>query len=369
MAILGAGLAGLACAHELERLGIKPVIFEKRHRVGERFPNVEIMPQMLHHRPSRDIFTELRQELNLPVQPAGAVTRAVLHGPTQEVTVGTFIGYATIRGHDDRSLERQLERHVQSEIHFCRNPDPARLAREFDRVVIATGDQEVTRALGLWRRDMAAWLRGAVIRGDFAPYELHIWLNTEYAKTGYGYLAAFDERHAWAMVAVPESNAGEVDRYWQRFLAREGGNWQIEYPAKLEKFEIGRAGAHLVDRFVLVGNAGGFVEPLIGCGQCPSMFSGVMAAREMALGDGSLIRFARRWQRYYRRLLQVRHWVNDQENPSFDRLVQALALPGARTALFRNPLNWVGPTGALLGALGRGGTVEPAPGPGPAPPG
>lgn len=372
VAILGAGLAGLACAYELERLGIRPVIFEKRHRVGERFPNVEIMPQILHHRPSRDIFLELRQHLGLPLQPSGAITRVTLHGPSRAVTAQGHIGYFTIRGHDDRSLERQLQRHLKAEIRFRRHPHPDRLAREFDRVVVATGDQEVTRALGLWQRDLAGWLRGAVVRGDFDPSGLHIWFRTEYAKSGYGYLAPFDERRAFAMVAVPDSNAEEVDRYWQRFLRAEGAGWKVEREAKLEKFEIGQAAAHTVGPLLLVGNAGGFVEPLVGCGQCPSLYSGVMAAREIALGDGSLTRFARRWRGWYRRLLRVRRWLSEQENSGFDRLVGALSLPGARTALFRSPLPLIAPAGALLGALGLGTGPIPEPGhqqePGPSPP-
>lgn len=363
VAILGAGLAGLACVFELERLGVDPVVFEKRHRVGERFPNVEIMPRALHHRPRHDIFTELRQELGLPVQPAAAVTRAVIHGPGQSVSINSFIGYVTIRGHDERSLERQLERHVRSRIRFNQNPDPDRLAREFDRVVIATGDQEPTRRLGLWQRDSAGWLRGALLRGEFAPNELHLWLNTDYAKTGYGYLAAFDERHAFAMVAVPDSNSDEVDRYWQHFLAREGAAWQVEHDTKVEKFEIGQAARHVVGPFVLVGNAGGFVEPLIGCGQCASMHSGVMAAREIALEDGSLTAFAREWQRYYQRVLRVRRWTNARNNRSFAHLVRALGVPGARSLLFRNPVNWIGPVGAALGVLGGPGDPKPEPGP------
>jgi len=34
VAIIGAGLAGLSCAHELERYGVSPVIFEKNSYIG-----------------------------------------------------------------------------------------------------------------------------------------------------------------------------------------------------------------------------------------------------------------------------------------------------------------------------------------------
>ncbi|MDF2627061.1 MAG: NAD(P)-binding Rossmann-like domain [Symbiobacteriaceae bacterium] len=41
-AIVGAGLAGLACAHELERLGHDCEIFDKRDRVGKMFNTVVV---------------------------------------------------------------------------------------------------------------------------------------------------------------------------------------------------------------------------------------------------------------------------------------------------------------------------------------
>jgi flavin-dependent dehydrogenase len=39
VAIKGAGMSGLSCAITLEKHGIKPTIFEKRNRVGDRFVN------------------------------------------------------------------------------------------------------------------------------------------------------------------------------------------------------------------------------------------------------------------------------------------------------------------------------------------
>lgn len=43
VAIMGAGLSGLACAIRLEQLGIYPDIFEKRGSIGDRFVNGEVL--------------------------------------------------------------------------------------------------------------------------------------------------------------------------------------------------------------------------------------------------------------------------------------------------------------------------------------
>ncbi len=40
VAILGAGLADLACANELQKHGINPTIYEAGSSIGEQYPHV-----------------------------------------------------------------------------------------------------------------------------------------------------------------------------------------------------------------------------------------------------------------------------------------------------------------------------------------
>ncbi|HRS22041.1 MAG TPA: NAD(P)-binding protein, partial [Clostridia bacterium] len=63
VAIMGAGLSGLSCAKYLEDHNIEPVIFEKRERVGERFPNMEAIIQMVH-RPLKDPLIYINKKYN-----------------------------------------------------------------------------------------------------------------------------------------------------------------------------------------------------------------------------------------------------------------------------------------------------------------
>ena len=48
--MIGAGPAGLACAITLERLGIRPDIFEKHDHVGYPVPMVEVLHGISHPR-------------------------------------------------------------------------------------------------------------------------------------------------------------------------------------------------------------------------------------------------------------------------------------------------------------------------------
>lgn len=69
-AIVGAGLAGMACALELERLGLSCELFEKRDRVGKQFNTVETMISALTQDSYKDVFALLRQDLHLPINPS-----------------------------------------------------------------------------------------------------------------------------------------------------------------------------------------------------------------------------------------------------------------------------------------------------------
>ncbi|HWI52479.1 MAG TPA: NAD(P)-binding protein [Symbiobacteriaceae bacterium] len=350
IAIVGAGLAGLACAHELERLGFAPELFEKRPSVGDRMQTPETMAQFLHHNPGQDLFRYIRDELMLPLHPAHAMIRMVIHSPNHEGEISGRLGYVTIRGRDERSMEYQLLRHISTPIHYNTSPDVNDLRREYDHVVVATGNQSWTRQLTRWEDDLGWWARGALVKGDFTPGELHFFFNTRYAKTGYCLLSALDERTATAGVAIPEASAEELEAHWQVFRLEQGHWWQSEVEQfQFEQYECGRCGSVAVGNVLLVGAAAGFVESLGMNGVCASLTSGVMAARQIALQDRSLERFARRWRIYSGRLARLRRNVNAWTDEEMDRMAQAVKMGAG--LLTHSPWNLVVPGGLLLDML------------------
>lgn len=329
VAIVGAGLAGLACAYELERLGVLPVIFGQQGAVGKPSLAVETMAQFMHYHPGQDIFEHIRQDLGLPLNPHSAVRRMLLHSPGQEASLHGALGYTAIRGHDERSLERQLLGHLAAEVHHHQKPDLWELRRQFDWVVVANGTHEWTEAITRWTPHITWSIRGAVVTGLFSPTELHLFLNPRYAGTGYCMISPVDERRAVAGVAVPGGHREEAERYWAVFRQEQGHFWQREEQVtRADRLQIGQPASHIVGNVILVGHAGGFVEPLGMTGQCPTLSSGVYAARHIMLNDRSFERFVRHFRSYYNRVWRLRRNINGWTDREMDQLALAIRYGG-----------------------------------------
>jgi digeranylgeranylglycerophospholipid reductase len=367
IAIIGGGLAGLACAHELERLGVTPEIYEQGDQVGTRSCVVETMAQFMHHQPRQDIYTYLQEDLGLPLHPNSHINRIVLHSRGETATLTGHLAYTTIRGQDDRSLERQLVRQLRSPIHYHLQPDVVDLSRRHDWVVVANGDDHFTRQFHQFTPHIAWWLHGAAVEGDFTPSEEQYFFNTRYAGTGYTMLTAYDERTASIGVAVPTMPGAacpQLSDCFRAFCEAEGHRWgQVRQEFQFGPIECGHVQSHVLGNVILTGHAGGFVDSLTIAGQCASMTSGVLAARQIALQDGSFDRFVAGWHTQYDRLWRVRRSVNAWTDRDFDRMVALAGAPGA-SLLANSPWNLLEPTGMLLDTLGAADDLSPDVGPG-----
>jgi hypothetical protein len=75
VAIIGAGLSGLSCAHELQKLGIKPVIFEKKGYIGDALGYTKISVR-LFDRPMTDTGRFVRKKFGINIKPVGIKLQA-----------------------------------------------------------------------------------------------------------------------------------------------------------------------------------------------------------------------------------------------------------------------------------------------------
>lgn len=326
VAILGAGLSGLACAKYLEDNNVEPVIFEKHHRVGERFPNMEAIMQLIY-RPIKDPVIYINKKYGLNLLPNGITHKLEIHSPNHKSAfTGYNLGYTTVRGHDDRSWECQLAKQVKAQIQFNSTVTWQELEKDYDWIIIATGDPTLSRELGVWRTDTEAFLKGCIVKGKFDLGVSKIWLNTNFSKNCMVYFAPFDANEgSYCTVAIP-SSPEELDTLWTRTI--EGLNFepvpQTEF--KLEEYKMGRVSTRQIGKILLVGAAAGFVEPFMGFGQVPSILSGVYAAESIITGK-DYNKMTAWFDKQYAYSLTIRNYINTLDNDGFDRLVSSLNLP------------------------------------------
>ena len=303
--------------------GIYPDIFEKRHRVGERFPNLEDIMHLMH-RPIKDSLVYLNNLLDVDLKPAAVVHTVEMHSPNHKAVItGKNLGYSTIRGHDDRSWECQLANTVKAHINFNCAPNYSELEKEYDWVVVATGDSSISRDLGVWTTDLEPFLRGCIIKGDFDPGKIRLWFNQSLSKQGYVYFAPYDSNQASICTAAAPSSPDDIDDLWAKTIDHFGITPEPGSEFKVEEYKIGRVSTRRIRNILLTGNAGGFIEPMMGFGQVPALLSGFYAAQAIVTG-ADYNQLTNWFNKRYESSLILRKYMHGLDDKAFDRIVLAL---------------------------------------------
>lgn len=332
VAIIGGGLSGLSCAHELERHGISPVIFHRNGYIGDQYSHISVLLE-IQHRPIKDAIKYIKKNFDISITPVNTVNTLTHYSPNRKTVIKGNFGFFLKRGRDKDSLPMQLFSHLKtSKINFNTYGDIDPLAKEFDYVVVANGNTMFTNQLGCWYPTIKTYIRGAVLLGDFDPNNLIMWINKDYCKNGYAYLSPFNSKKASVILVVTDVNEKEIDHYWKAFLDYENINYTIVEEFK-QAHDTGFAYPHKVDNIYFVGNAGGAIDPFLGFGQLNSIEMGVMAARSIANGD-DYERLLKRVTKHNQQLYQMRKAFNTADNDTYDSLLASIGFPGIRHLLY-----------------------------------
>lgn len=344
VAIIGAGLSGLACAIQLERFGITPDIFEVKNRVGEAHPHISAILNIIT-RPLKDPIQYLNNTYGLNITPYGVLKKIIHNGPNSEATVTGDLGCFINRGQDYISIENQLARMVKSKIYFNTCIDYKNIKSNYDYIIIATGQKVEAKELGVWQDRVPTYVKGAIVLGEFETDTLIVWLNKYYCNSGYAYLTPFNNKRASLVLIVTEATEQEIDRYWDLFIATENIKYDIVEYFKREHYTA-HVYPHKVDNLFLVGNAAGAIDPFLGFGQFMSLITGCEAAKAIIEGldyESSIDEVVK----LNLRLGEFRKALNSIDNDELDILIKSINMPGVNSIVYNTNLNVV-----TLGSLG-----------------
>ncbi|WP_026881514.1 NAD(P)-binding protein [Clostridium akagii] len=287
VAIMGAGMSGLSCAITLEKHGVTPSIFEKRSCVGDRFVNAEGMFSILN-RPTKDCLAQLSNEFNINLKPIDEVNKLFMHSKNEIGAIEGKLGYTNVRGRHEDSYENQLAKQVNAKINFKSTREYEYLCKNFEYVVLATGDGEYASHLGNYRCDLTCTIKGATVEGEFLTSVPHVWFNYEILPKGYGWIIPYSEKEANLVIAYPDYPDNiklDLNDMWKKFYALAckdlDQNLRITDNFEVTRYMMGICDKAKLDNTYFVGNCFGTVSPGLGFGQYISMLTGVYSAYDI----------------------------------------------------------------------------------------
>lgn len=355
VAIIGAGLAGLTCALELEKYGIKPVIYEKNNYIGEMHPHTTAILDIIARKiinPEKDVIKFFENKLDKYITPLNPIYTITHYSPNGESTINGHFGYFIKRGREKDSIKNQLYSQLKkTKVIFNNFGDYKKLSKEYDYVVIATGNLNFTKELGCTYSTLNAQVRGAIVLGNFDPNRLAMWINRDYCKNGYGYFTPFNNKRASLLLVVNDVNEKQIDYYWEKFLFNEGINFTIVEEFKL-KHQAGYVYPSRVGNVYMVGNSRGGIEPFLGFGQMNSITAGTLVARAIVEGK-DYDKLLKNIDTLIRDMVEFRKAFNKVGNTTYDFLVSATGLPIIKQLVYDTSLNVAGIGGSVLGLVNR----------------
>ncbi|MDP4106886.1 MAG: NAD(P)/FAD-dependent oxidoreductase [Bacillota bacterium] len=325
IAIMGAGLSGLACAIMLERHGHSPIIFEKRSQPGDRFINAEIIASIFS-RPIPDAYRFFSEEYQIFLKPVSQISKLIIHSENAESEVGEQLGFINIRGRHENAFEQQLANQVKSKIFCHSGASYEDLLQEYTHVILATGDAEYALKLNNYHVDRAVTLKGATVEGEFEQSTIHIWFNNKIAPRGYAYILPFSKTEANIVFSYPQLGTTTENDHelWNTFYKAVCTNLKqslkVTDQFHIKDYLIGSCKYPRIGNTFFTGNCFGTLMPFLGFGQFTSLLTGIYAANDLC-GLGKYEALTKPLLKKYRNSLILREAFEKLDNQKQDMIV------------------------------------------------
>jgi len=335
IAIIGAGLAGLSCAFELERNGITPVIFEKRSFIGENYM-FSSTTLRLFDRGFNNPVKYLKKKYDLSLIPFSPLREITMKGPTKEGTVSGKLGYVFMRGDEKESLENQIAKHIRTPMHFDTYINLEDVKNDFDYIIVATGDETVANRLGVWHTTTTVYTRVALVLGNFKVGCAKMWVNRDYDKACYAFLSPHSKKSARLLLSVNDISPHEFDYYWNNFVRLEEVKYKINETRDIVT-RLGYVSTAKVGNVYLTGNAAGLIDDFLGFGAINAIESGILAAKAIIKGK-DYNEMVKSIKNHVAGIHELRKMINEFDNDDYDRLIKILTMPVIKRIIYNNPL-------------------------------
>lgn len=351
IAIIGAGLAGLACAIECERLGIIPDVFERDESVGWPWPCTVHWLNVIQ-RQMGDIRNSLKEKYRLDLKPINELKSLTMKSPNKEAKIEGKLGNIMARGKHRESVENQLFTMLKkTPVHFNRVADYKELSAKYDYVVVATGKDTAAREMGVWNDFGVVHLRGGLVFGTFEPTSSTVYCNTEYAGKGYARLAPWSSTQAILGLCNIGCSEYEIDKVYANFIERENlSHLEFYFKFSLPIFSIGRVSKFKIGNVLLAGRSAGLTERFLGTGAVEALISGIFAARAI-IQDLDYESLVRPLQEHVENISAFRTPYENLDNEGLDRLVAMINTPGIKQAVYNTGINFAGMAGSILNKI------------------
>lgn len=320
VAIIGAGVSGLACAKELNRFGIIPAIYEIRDKTGLSYMHSMAILNIYHN--NRDPLDLLNSKYNVDIKPLGRIKCVEMHSTHKSAKVKGNLGYYFLRGESEASVINQLARCVKAKINHNAVADIEKIKKDYDYVVVATGEETIPKKMGIWEEIITTWTRGAVVIGEVPDYTLKVWFKISDTGLGYACQLPIDNNKGTIFFVLPYANKEETEYYWQRFLFDNRIEYNILYNFE-QKVNAGKLTSHVVDNILFAGNSGGFLDPFLGFGFYNAVATGTLAARAIA-GKINYEKETAGFQKQQDDLAAIRRAYDCLEDKDIDKIVSAV---------------------------------------------
>lgn len=348
IAIIGAGITGLACASECERLGVYADLYERDSTIGWIWPSVSYWPSIFY-RETGDIIEYIRKQYGIYLKPIETCRNIKLYSPNQTVSIDGELGYFVARGKSEESLELQMHRHLRrTPIYFNSNADYKELAKSYDWVVVATGNERVARELGVWVDKDLVWVIGAVVLGSFDNQSTSLYLDTGYAGSGFGRLTPFSKTQAIIGLYPIGDFRNSMEKLLSDCIKKEGlDKLDLIYKILPMPFSTGLVKKFQVGNILLAGRAAGLTERLIGVGAPENIISGILAARAI-INNENYSKPMKKMQQHLENISSFRDIVNKFDNNDYDKLLSFINTPGVKQIIYNTKINFADMAGRIL---------------------